>query len=982
MVRARVWLAGLTLAALSAPALQVLAQATTPPPPVATVGGRRIERSEFDARLQTAERQLAARRGEQPAELRDVLRRQLLETMIRMNLLILESRRLGTPVGSAEAESALKLDPFFSPDGRFDAARWNLTRTTQPARFQGALTATRERLAARKLDDQVQARYRPRDAELRQQALRQLRRAFTEDISLRVAEFDGRIHEPRERDVTAYYAAHREEYRRTDRAVLSVSFINEPPRTRLEREDAAAGAAWSARMKRTADSVIAAIRSGISLEDATSKFGGPRGDVSVLPENFPGYWQGSPAQTASVFKAKAGQVLFEAIPGPEGFLVVRVDQVTPAHIPPLREVSREIRARLREDARAHRDEWERRALYADVRDSLSGPAWTIRWAALDTGTVRVPEPSEADLDRWYRGHLADFSTFDAKTGTIVARTLPQVKDEVRLRWKRDKRVETARLQANALSEAWSAGKRAPDVERQVRVREAGPLPAGARVDTGFAAAALTDTIWSGGQPKDAGLVSYARGFIVWQVAGRLGKHTPSYEQVMDALQGVVDRTRLAADERGARELYERDPQRFGQGRRFYFTRLTVAQPPIQDIPLTRAEVERWHKRNIEKYSAPELVRTKHILISPINASQAADRAARTRADSLLARIRAGESFDALAAQFSDDPATREKGGDVGVFQRGAMLPAFEDAAFAMNAGDLAGPVRTEVGYHILECTEHVSAHVQPLKLVYSIVGSDLARVRADTIAQRRADSLLRVARTIPALKSAARTMGLQTFQFVHAADEGMVNTSLTPYFERLLKLKPGEVMPTKFIAKGEGWWITWVDSIAPPVRPNWTESRAAALAAFRAGAGERAMLAKVAELDSLEDQGWSLDSLGAHWGGLTRSKELSASGVSANTMLPAAMDSLVFGAAGHVPALSPGQTSDWVRWPGGVARVRLIERSEPNEARLQNRMDELRRTSVDRRMVGYYEDLKKRYPVRIQDRQLEAIPLPELPPEE
>jgi hypothetical protein len=185
-------------------------------------------------------------------EMRDVIQRQLLETLIRMNLLVLESQRLSTPVSTAEAESALKLDPFFSPGGQFDAAKWNLTRSTQAARFQSALATSRERVGARKLEDQVQARYRPRESDLRDQALRQLRRAFTEDVSLRVADFDGKIHEPRETDVLAYYARNKEQFRLTERAVLSVSFINEPPRTRLEQQDAAAGAAWTARMKRTA----------------------------------------------------------------------------------------------------------------------------------------------------------------------------------------------------------------------------------------------------------------------------------------------------------------------------------------------------------------------------------------------------------------------------------------------------------------------------------------------------------------------------------------------------------------------------------------------------------------------------------------------------------------------------------------------------------------------------------------------------------
>jgi hypothetical protein len=195
-------------------------------------------------------------------------------------------------------------------------------------------------------------------------------------------------------------------------------------------------------------------------------------------------------------------------------------------------------------------------------------------------------------------------------------------------------------------------------------------------------------------------------------------------------------------------------------------------------------------------------------------------------------------------------------------------------------------------------------------------------------------------------------------------------------------MKPGQVMPTKHVSRGEGSWITWVDSIAPPVPPNWAQARSAVLAEYTAGAGERSMMAKVAELDSLEQRGWSFDSLGALWGGLTRSKEMSATAANSKTALPVAMDSLVFGLPGSRPVLSPGQVSGWVRWPGGLARVRLLERTEPSDERLRKRVDDLRGVAVERGMIGYFEALKKRYPVRILDKQLAAIPLPEPPPEE
>jgi parvulin-like peptidyl-prolyl isomerase len=970
---------------LAVPGLAALAQAPAPAPvakpAVATVGTRRILREEYDRRLAVVEQQAAARGGERPPEFKDLLRRQMLETLIRLNLLVLEAKRTGLTVSGAEAESALQRDPFFSPNGQFDPQRWQLTRASQPAKFQSALIEMSDQLAARRLDERLQARFRPPDDVLRSKAVRQLRRAVTEDLSLRSSEFSGNYPEPREGEVLAYYRAHPEEWRRPERAALSVVFVNVPPMTQLERSEPSAGEAWEARMRQAADSLLVAVRGGARLEDVSMKFGGPRSDVTVIPDNFPGYWKGSAAQSAAVFKTAPGALLAEPVRGSDGYLVVRVDETQPVHIAPLASVAREVRGKLREDSRLHHDERDRRALFETLRDSLAGPAWTFRWAAVDTGTVKFPEPTEADLDRWYRGHLADFSSFDPATGSIVARTLPQVHDEVRVRCRRDKRIETARLQADELYQTWSAGRRSAALEGAVRARETQPTPMGGEVDTGFAAAALSDTVWQRGEPHGAGLAPFARGYLVWQVVARVPRHTPTFEQAEPALRAALELNRRAAEEAGARRLFDADPKRFGGGRVVHFTRMVVSQPDLSSIKLTRAEVERWHRSHMDKYSAPELVRARHVLISPINDTPAADRAARVRADSLLARIRAGESFDDIAARFSDDPATKDKGGDLGVFARGTMLEPFENAVFAMKEGELGGPVKTEVGYHIIECTEHVQPYVQPLKLVYGIVASDLARTRADTVAMLRADSLLRFVKSAAQGRVAAARLGLVMLTYEQGVDERQANDQLVPYFTKLFTMKPGEVMPTRWLSRGEGYWITWVDSISPGGQPMWEDARTRAVAAYREGAGERAVRAKVTELDSMASAGWSFDSLATLWGGVSRSRELSAAGVGDKTSISPSLDSLVFGSETRPPALAPGQVSGWVRWPGGLARVRLAERQEPPPDRVQARVDELRRIVVERQMSAYFEDVKKRFPVRILDRSLAAIPLP-APPEE
>jgi peptidyl-prolyl cis-trans isomerase D len=178
------------------------------------------------------------------------------------------------------------------------------------------------------------------------------------------------------------------------------------------------------------------------------------------------------------------------------------------------------------------------------------------------------------------------------------------------------------------------------------------------------------------------------------------------------------------------------------------------------VEIPEPELKAYYQEHIHSYSAPERLHARHILIPTTKED---DAKAKTKATEILIKVRAGSDFESLAKMHSIDLASAGKGGDIGWFTRGQMVPAFEDAAFGLHKPqDVAGPIQTQYGYHIIQLIERKSAETRPFEEVRSFVREQQSRDKAQEIFNEKIERLSKLAFEAPkSLDLIARELDLK-----------------------------------------------------------------------------------------------------------------------------------------------------------------------------------------------------------------------------
>lgn len=153
----------------------------------------------------------------------------------------------------------------------------------------------------------------------------------------------------------------------------------------------------------------------------------------------------------------------------------------------------------------------------------------------------------------------------------------------------------------------------------------------------------------------------------------------------------------------------------------------------QKITVPDADLKSYYEGHKEEFKTPEMVKARHILVKmDRTASEDGKKKTKEKATDILNKVKSGEDFAKLASEFSDDPGSKTKGGDLGFFARGRMVKPFEDAAFSLKPGEVSGLIESQYGFHIIKVEEKKESSLEPFDNVQERIRQKLLQERTKT----------------------------------------------------------------------------------------------------------------------------------------------------------------------------------------------------------------------------------------------------------
>ena len=359
---------------------------------------------------------------------------------------------------------------------------------------------------------------------------------------------------------------------------------------------------------------------------------------------------------------------------------------------------------------------------------------------------------------------------------------------------------------------------------------------------------------------------------------------------------------------------------------------------------TDPEIEARYKDNLSTYSTPDQIRASHILFKTEGKDEAA---VKKVAESVLAKVKAGGDFAALAKQYSDDDLSKKNGGDLDYFGRGTMVKEFDEAAWALQPGQISDLVKSQFGFHIIKVVDKKAATTKTLAEVRPQLEDQIKLEKAQAEAQKTADALTKEITTPADLDRVAKARGLTVGDSgLFARDEPLAGIGFAPAVSaQAFTMEKDKVSGE--LRTNTGLVFIALAEIKPPAMPTLAEAKdkvrddvvkakavdvAKAKAATMAQAAAKGNFAAAAKAAGVEVKSTDF---------VTRGTPYPEVGVSS------ALDGAVF-------SMKAGDTTGPIPTDNAVVVARVKERQDLNPANMSTERENVRAQLIEQRRGEFF----------------------------
>lgn len=393
------------------------------------------------------------------------------------------------------------------------------------------------------------------------------------------------------------------------------------------------------------------------------------------------------------------------------------------------------------------------------------------------------------------------------------------------------------------------------------------------------------------------------------------------------------------------------------------------------------QLRAYYNQYRDQYRTPEQVQVSHILIKTPPAGpdgKVDDKAvaeAQRRAEDLLKQIKGGAKFEDLAAKYSEDTGSAKQGGSIGWIGKGQTVPEFEKVAFSLPKGKISDLVKSSFGFHIIRVDDKHDAHTKTLDEVKDQIEPILKRQKAQQIAQKEADDLLKQAHSPDGLDAAAAAQHIPviTSDFFERKDM-LPGLGPAPQFMDAV-FAEADKAPPDMAPSSQGFVVFQLLGIKPAATPSFEEIRSRVETEFK---NERSNILLTQKTQELSDRAKTEHDL------KRAAKELGATVKTSDFVLPDGqvpdLGSMT-GQASVAFTMKLGDISGPINSGTSGVVLAVIENQKPDEAEFATKRDQIRDALMQgkqQEIFGLFvsnlrDQLEKTGKVKINQEEMKAL---------